>query len=103
MTSNETLQYPATLESFNKERERYRPIDLIDFSIEYFKALQNGTPLRYKDLSGLEKLEVNPDDLEIIRRLRIPNEDLNRVVNRRKILTEEELLNKFNKEIYHKM
>jgi len=99
MASNDQLQYPTTLESFNKERERYRPKDLIDFSIEYFKALQNGTPLRYKDLSGLEKLEVNPDDLEIIRRLRIPNEDLNRVVNRRKILTEEELLDKFNKEI----
>ena len=99
MSSDDQLQYPTTLESFNKERERYRPKDLIDFSIEYFKALQNGTPLRYKDLSGLEKLELNPSDLEVVRRLGIPEEDLNRVVNRRKILTKEELLNKFNGEL----
>ena len=96
MSSDDQLQYPKTLESFNKERERYRPKDLIDFSIEYFKALQNGTPLKYKDLSGLEKLDLNPSDSEVVRRLGIPEEDLNRVVNRRKILTKEELLNKFN-------
>ena len=99
MSEDKQLQYPETLESFNKERERYHPKDLIDFSIEYFKALQNGIPLKYKDLSGLEKFEINPEDEEIIKRLGISDEDLNRVKNRRKILTEEELLNKFNEQI----
>ena len=99
MSDYEQLQYPDTLESFKKERERYRPKDLIDFSIEYFKALQSGTPLRYKDLSGLEKLHINPEDYEIIERLGIPEEDLYRVINRRKNLTEKDLLNKFNEEI----
>ena len=99
MSEDKQLQYPETLESFNKERERYHPKDLIDFSIEYFKALQSGIPLKYKDLSGLEKFEINPEDEEIIKRLGISDEDLNRVKNRRKILTEEELLNKFNEQI----
>ena len=88
MSDYEQLQYPDILESFKKERERYRPKDLIDFSIEYFKALQSGAPLRYKDLSGLEKLHINPEDYESIERLGIPEEDLYRVINRRKNLTE---------------
>ena len=90
MTSNETLQYPATLESFNKERERYRPIDLIDFSIEYFKALQNGTPLKYNDLSGLDKFILKPENNKVITRLQIPDEDLYRVILRRKATTQKE-------------
>ena len=99
MSDYEQLQYPDILESFKKERERYRPKDLIDFSIEYFKALQSGKPLRYKNLSGLEKLHINPEDYESIERLGIPEEDLYRVINRRKNLTEKDLLNKFNEEI----
>ena len=99
MSINEQLQYPLTLESFNKERERYRPKDLIDFSIEYFKALQNGTAFKYNDLSGLDKFILNPDDSEIIRRLGIPDEDLYRVRNRRKKLTEQEILIKFNEDL----
>ena len=84
MSINEQLQYPLTLESFNKERERYRPKDLIDFSIEYFKALQNGTPLKYNDLSGLNKFILKPENEKIITRLQIPDEDLYRVILRRK-------------------
>ena len=40
MSSDDQLQYPTTFESFNKERERYRPKDLIDFSIEYLKLFK---------------------------------------------------------------
>ena len=99
MSNEEQLQYPTTLESFKKERERYRPKDLIDFSIEYFKALQNGTPLKYKDLSGLDKFVLNPEYEEIVRRLGIPDEDLYRVLNRRKHLTQKDILLKFNDDL----
>ncbi len=99
MSNEEQLQYPTTLESFKKERERYRPKDLIDFSIEYFKALQNGTPLKYKDLSGLDKFILDPEYEEIVRRLGIPDEDLYRVLNRRKHLTQKDILSKFNDEL----
>ena len=75
MSNEEQLQYPTTLESFKKERERYRPKDLIDFSIEYFMALQNGTPLKYNDLSGLNKFILKPENEKIITRLQIPDED----------------------------
>ena len=62
MSTEEQLQYPPTLESFENERARYHPIDLIDFSIEYFMALQNGTPLKYNDLSGLNKFILKPEN-----------------------------------------
>ena len=99
MSNEEQLQYPTTLESFKKERERYRPKDLIDFSIEYFKALQNGTPLKYTDLSGLDKFILDPEYEEIVRRLGIPDEDLYRVLNRRKHLTQKDILLKFNDDL----
>lgn len=44
-------------------------------------------------------MHINPEDYEIIERLGIPEEDLYRVINRRKNLTEKDLLNKFNEEI----
>ena len=99
MSTEDQLQYPTTLESFEKERARYRPIDLIDFSIEYFKALQNGTPLKYHDLSGLDKFVLKPENGKIIQRLQIPDEDLYRVILRRKPISEKEFLSKFNEEL----
>ena len=44
-------------------------------------------------------MHINPEDYEIIERLGIPEEDLYRVINRRKNLTEKDLLDKFNEEI----
>ena len=99
MSTEDQLQYPTTLESFEKERARYRPIDLIDFSIEYFKALQNGTPLKYHDLSGLDKFVLKPENGKIIQRLQIPDEDLYRVILRRKPISQKEFLSKFNEEL----
>ena len=99
MSTEDQLQYPTTLESFEKERARYRPIDLIDFSIEYFKALQSGTPLKYHDLSGLDKFVLKPENGKIIQRLQIPDEDLYRVILRRKPITQKEFLSKFNEEL----
>ena len=99
MSTEDQLQYPTTLESFEKERARYRPIDLIDFSVEYFKALQNGTPLKYHDLSGLDKFVLKPENGKIIQRLQIPDEDLYRVILRRKPISEKEFLSKFNEEL----
>ena len=99
MSTEDQLQYPPTLESFEKERARYRPIDLIDFSIEYFKALQNGTPLKYNDLSGLNKFILKPENEKIITRLQIPDEDLYRVILRRKQISQQEFLSKYNEEL----
>ena len=96
--SNIEIQYPDSLESFEKEVQRYKPIDMIDFCTEYFEALQNGIPLRSKDLSGLKKFTLTPEDEAVVRRLNIPQEDLYRVLNRRKIKTHEEILNELNTE-----
>ena len=79
------IQYPDILESFEKEVQRYKPIDMIDFCNEYFECLQKGVPLRSKDLSGLKKFILTPDDEAVIHRLHILKEDLYRVLNRRKI------------------
>ncbi len=78
------IDYPSSLESFEKELKRYKPIDMIEFCSEYFHALQKGIPLRSKDLSGLKKFHLTPEDQEVIKRLKIPSEDLVRVINRRK-------------------
>lgn len=99
MSVNEQLQVPADLGSFESEVERYKPKDMIDFCIEYFKCLQSGTPLDYKNLSGLEKFELKPEDMEVAARLGIPVEDLVRVTNRRKIQSKEEILNQLSKNI----
>ena len=96
--SNIEIQYPDSLESFEREVQRYKPIDMIDFCTEYFEALQNGIPLRSKDLSGLKKFTLTPEDEAVVRRLNIPQEDLYRVLNRRKIKTHEEILNELNTE-----
>ena len=98
--SSEIIQvdYPDSLESFEKELKRYRPIDMIDFCAEYFECLQKGIPLRSKDLSGLKKFHLTPEDEDVIRRLKIPTEDLVRVVNRRKEKTHDEILNEINNE-----
>ena len=96
--SNIEIQYPDSLESFEREVQRYKPIDMIDFCTEYFEALQNGIPLRSKDLSGLKKFTLTPEDEAVVRRLNIPQEDLYRVLNRRKIRTHEEILNELNTE-----
>ena len=92
------VDYPDTLESFNKEVERYKPRDMIDFCTEYFTCLTKGVPLRYKELSGLRKFHLTPEDAEVVRRLNIPDEDLVRVLNRRKIVTKEQILEKLNSE-----
>ena len=99
MSTEDQLQYPPTLESFENERARYHPIDLIDFSIEYFMALQNGTPLKYNDLSGLNKFILKPENEKIITRLQIPDEDLYRVILRRKPITQKEFLSKYHDEL----
>lgn len=92
------IQYPDSLESFEREVQRYKPIDMIDFCTEYFESLQKGVPLRSKDLSGLKKFKLTPEDEAIVRRLNIPEEDLYRVINRRKIKTHEEIINELNAE-----
>ena len=97
-SENIEIQYPETLESFEKEVQRYKPIDMIDFCIEYFECLQKGIPLRSKDLSGLKKFKLTPEDEAVVRRLNIPQEDLVRVINRRKIKSHEEILNDLNTE-----
>ena len=90
------VDYPDSLESFEKELKRYTPIDMIDFCNEYFECLQKGIPLRSKDLSGLKKFHLTPEDEEVISRLKIPAEDLVRVSNRRKEKTHEEILKEIN-------
>ena len=97
MSENEQLQ--NQLGSFEYEIEKYKPKDMIDFSIEYFKSLQSGSRLEYKDLSGLEKFELKPEDQEIVNRLGIPQEDLMRVLNRRKVQEKEEIYKTLQKEI----
>ena len=97
-SSNIEIDYPDTLESFEKEVNRYRPIDMIDFCSEYFECLQKGIPLRSKDLSGLKKFHLTPEDKEVVKRLKIPAEDLVRVANRRKVKTHEEILKEINDE-----
>ena len=92
------VDYPDTLESFERELKRYRPIDMIDFCTEYFECLQKGIPLRSKDLSGLKKFHLTPEDEEVVRRLKIPAEDLVRVSNRRKEKSHEEILKEINEE-----
>ena len=96
--SNIEIEYPDSLESFEKEVKRYRPIDMIDFCQEYFECLQKGIPLRSKDLSGLKKFHLTPEDEEVVKRLKIPAEDLVRVSNRRKVKTHEEILKEINEE-----
>ena len=96
--SNIEIEYPDSLESFEKEVKRYRPIDMIDFCQEYFECLQKGIPLRSKDLSGLKKFHLTPEDEEVVKRLKIPAEDLVRVSNRRKVKTHEEILKEINGE-----
>ena len=97
-SENIEIQYPDMLESFEKEIQRYKPTDMIEFCTEYFQCLQKGIPLRSKDLSGLKKFKLTPEDEAVIRRLNIPEEDLVRVSNRRKIKTHEEILNELNAE-----
>ena len=97
-SENIEIQYTETLESFEKEVQRYKPIDMIDFCTEYFECLQKGIPLRSKDLSGLKKFKLTPEDEAVVRRLNIPQEDLVRVINRRKIKSHEEILNDLNTE-----
>ena len=89
-SSNIEIQYPDSLESFEKELKRYKPIDMIDFCSEYFECLQKGIPLRSKDLSGLKKFHLTPEDEEVVKRLKIPAEDLVRVSNRRKVKSHED-------------
>ena len=96
--SNIEIEYPDSLESFEKEVKRYRPIDMIDFCQEYFECLQKGIPLRSKDLSGLKKFHLTPEDEEVVKRLKIPAEDLVRVSNRRKVKSHEEILKEINEE-----
>ena len=92
------VDYPDTLESFERELKRYRPIDMIDFCTEYFECLQKGIPLRSKDLSGLKKFHLTPEDEEVVRRLKIPAEDLVRVSNRRNEKSHEDILKEINEE-----
>ena len=96
--SIQEIDYPDSLESFEKEVKRYKPIDMIEFCSEYFQSLQKGIPLRSKDLSGLKKFHLTPEDQEVIKRLKIPSEDLVRVINRRKEKTHEEILKEINDE-----
>ena len=96
--SNIEIDYPDTLESFVKEVKRYKPIDMIEFCSEYFECLQKGKPLRSKDLSGLRKFHLTPEDEEVINRLKIPAEDLVRISNRRKLKTHEDILKELNDE-----
>ena len=96
---SEEKQLQNELGSFEYEIEKYKPKDMIDFSIEYFKSLQAGSKLEYKDLSGLEKFELKPEDREIVNRLGIPQEDLMRVLNRRKVQSKEEIYKKLQSEI----
>ena len=95
---NIEIEYPDSLESFEKEVKRYRPIDMIDFCSEYFECLKKGIPLRSKDLSGLKKFHLTPEDEEVVKRLKIPAEDLVRVANRRKVKTHQEILKEINDE-----
>ena len=97
-SSNIEIQYPDSLESFEKELKRYKPIDMIDFCSEYFECLQKGIPLRSKDLSGLKKFHLTPEDQEVIERLKIPAEDLRRIPDRRKAKSHKEILEEINKE-----
>ena len=92
------IDYPDSLESFSQELKRYKPIDMIEFCTEYFECLQKGIPLRSKDLSGLKKFHLTPEDEEVVKRLKIPSEDLVRVSNRRKIKSHDEILNEINEE-----
>ena len=85
------IDYPDSLESFSQELKRYKPIDMIEFCTEYFECLQKGIPLRSKDLSGLKKFHLTPEDEEVVKRLKIPSEDLVRVSNRRKIKSHDEI------------
>ena len=39
--------FPDTLHDFAKEVVREQPKDILDFAVEYFKALESGTPLDY--------------------------------------------------------
>ena len=87
------------LKDFKTEVERYKPKDLIDFCEKYFQAQINHKPLVYDDLSGLEKFVLTPDDQAIIERLKIPQEDLERVTSRRKIVTEKENLTNISNDI----
>ena len=95
---NIEIDYPDSLESFEKELKRYKPIDMIEFCTEYFECLQKSIPLRSKDLSGLRKFHLTPEDEEVIERLKIPAEDLVRISNRRKIKSHEEILKEINDE-----
>ena len=95
---NIEIEYPDSLESFEKEVKCYRPIDMIDFCSEYFECLKKGIPLRSKDLSGLKKFHLTPEDEEVVKRLKIPAEDLVRVANRRKVKTHQEILKEINDE-----
>ena len=97
-SSNIEIDYPDSLESFRKELQRYKPIDMIEFCTEYFECLQKGIPLRSKDLSGLKKFHLTPEDEEVVKRLKIPAEDLVRVTNRRKIKSHDEILKEINNE-----
>ena len=97
-SSNIEIQYPDSLESFEKELKRYKPIDMIDFCSEYFECLQKGIPLRSKDLSGLKKFHLTPEDQEVIERLKIQAEDLRRIPDRRKAKSHKEILEEINKE-----
>ena len=61
--------------------------------------IQSGTPLKYHDLSGLDKFVLKPENGKIIQRLQIPEEDLYKVILRRKPITQKEFLSKFNEEL----
>ena len=39
--------FPDILHDFAKEVVREQPKDILDFAVEYFKALESGTPLDY--------------------------------------------------------
>ena len=92
------IQYPDTLESFQREVERYKPIDMINFCTEYFSCLQQGIPMKSKDLSGLKKFKLTPEDIAVVTRLNIPEEDLLRIINRRRVKTQKEIIENLNQE-----
>ena len=79
-------------------------IEIKNGGISYIRISDNGKGISKDDMEiAFERHATSKirsaSDLEVVRRLGIPEEDLNRVVNRRKILTKEELLNKFNGEL----
>ena len=82
--SIQEIDYPDSLESFEKEVKRYKPIDMIDFCSEYFECLQKGIPLRSKDLSGLKKFHLTPEDQEVIKRLKV--DQINDIKNQEKTI-----------------